>query len=441
MNYQEAREYIDHIQKELESDYTLEDMKGLCELMGRPDRKLRIIHIAGTNGKGSVGAYISNALAMCGYTVGRYVSPTIFDYRERIQKITGNHFGVDVEWITGEEVAEQMTRLSKAVGMMCKNQYGHPTAFEIETVMAFCQMVKWRVDVAVVEVGMGGLLDATNIIEKPVLTVFTEISRDHTAILGNTLEDIASQKFGIIKAGVPVVSIRQEFSVMEMLNEICQRRGLTLKIAEPERLMQKEFALTGTKFTYHGNRFCLKQLGSYQPENAIIAIEALEQLSRNGFHKINLTSVQSAFSQTRWLGRFELVSRSPFLVLDGAHNPSGARVLRKSLEIYFPAQKFTFVFGVFRDKDYQGILQQMLPLAKRVYTVRAAGERGMDQEELARVIRESSAEKNITVKSSRNVSDALQEVRRQGQKEKIVVFGSLSFLNEVYRYFDTERYI
>ena len=439
MDYQEAREYIDHIQKEYASDYTLEEVKKLSELMGRPDRRLRVIHIAGTNGKGSVGSYISNALAMCGYTVGRYVSPTIFDYRERIQKISGNDFGVDVEWIGQEEVAELMTRLSQAVQIMTGNGYAHPTAFEIETVMAYCQMLQWHVDVAVMEVGMGGLLDATNIIERPVLTVFTQIARDHTAILGDSLEEIAQQKFGIIKAGVPVVSIKQEFSVMEQLKEICQNRGLALKIADPERIRQQEFGLSETKFSYDFQHFQLKQLGTYQPQNVIVAVEALKLLSNKGFHKINTSSVQKAFRETKWMGRFELISKSPFLILDGAHNPAGARALKKSLEIYFPAERFTFIFGVFRDKEYTQILKNMLPLAARVYTVKAAGERGLEPEILAQEVRKNTS-RDIPVESCQSVSVALREIGRQGQKEKIIVFGSLSFLKDVYSYFDTIGY-
>ncbi|MBO5484212.1 MAG: bifunctional folylpolyglutamate synthase/dihydrofolate synthase [Lachnospiraceae bacterium] len=441
MNYQEARAYIEKIQTELASDYTLRDVAELCERMGRPDRRLRIIHIAGTNGKGSVGAYISNALAMCGYTVGRYVSPTLFDYRERIQKIAGTEFGVETEWISSEEVAERMTELADNIDKMCQKGFSHPTAFEIETVMAFDQMAKWDVDVAVIEVGMGGMLDATNIIDRPLLTVFTEISMDHTRILGDTLEQIAEQKFGIIKAGTPVVSIRQEPVIMERLREICQRRGLKLQIAEPEQLVQLEFSMAGTRFFYQGSSFYLSQLGCYQPENVIVALEVMKQLGQLGFHKINISSVRAALKETKWLGRFEIVSKSPFLILDGAHNPSGAKVLRKSLEMYFPAERFTFVFGVFRDKDYQGILQQMLPLARRVYTVRAAGERGMEPEELAGVVRQYTLKREIPVESCINIAAALDKIQRQGEKEKIIVFGSLSFINEVYHYFDTAMYI
>ena len=431
MNYQESMEYIEKIQTEYASSYTLDAVIELSERMGRPDRKLRIIHIAGTNGKGSVGAYISNALAMSGYRVGRFVSPTVFDYRERIQKLEGTEFGVETEWISEEEVAKGMTELSQQIEAMRK-KHMQPTAFEIETVMAFLQMVFWRVDVAVIEVGLGGRADATNIIEKPAMTVFTKIDLDHTAILGDTIEKIAEEKFGILKAGVPVVSVRQEPAVMELLKTKCQRRGLKLSIAEKEHIQQMEFTTESTRFRYKGKKFTLKQLGVYQPENAIVALEAMEQLSKNGFHKLNLSSIQAALEVTKWQGRFEMISKSPFIILDGAHNPAGAKALKKSLLTYFPAERFTFIFGVFRDKNYQEILSQMLPLAKRVYTVKAAGERGMEPEELEEIVREYSLKREIPVESCKNTWTALERIQSRGQKEKIIVFGSLSFLKELY---------
>ncbi len=443
MNYQEAVVYIEEIRKKLASDYSMDRVMKLAELMGHPEKKLRIVHIAGTNGKGSVGAYISNALAMSGYSVGRFASPALFDPREQIQRISGNHFGTDVEWISEEEVAGRITELAAAVDKMKAAGMDCPTAFEIETVMAYCQMACWHVDVAVVEVGMGGRNDATNIVEKPVLTVFTKISRDHTAFLGDTIEEIAYQKFGIIKAGCPVVSVRQDNAVMEMLKEICQHRGLKLRVAEPEQIRQKDFSLEKTAFRYQGYPLEIRQLGYYQPENAVTAFEALKLMAQTGFHKINISSVQTAFRVTKWTGRFELISKDPFLILDGAHNPDGAAALKKSLEIYFPAQRFRYIFGVFRDKDYEKILDEMLPLATSVYTVKAAGERGMDPKALAEIVERKCRkyDRKIAVESCETVTKALQKMEKDGHNTKTIIFGSLSFLHEVYRFFDTSRYI
>lgn len=230
---------------------------------------------------------------------------------------------------------------------------------------------------------------------------------------------------------------------MEMLKEICQHRGLKLRVAEPEQIRQKDYTLDKTSFRYQGYPLEIRQLGAYQPENAVIAFEALKLLAQTGFHKVNISSVQTAFRETRWMGRFELISKDPFLILDGAHNPDGAAALKKSLEIYFPAQRFCYIFGVFRDKEYQKILDEMLPLASNVYTVKAAGERGMDPEELAAVVTEKCGryERNIPVQSCQTVAQALREVARNGHRHKTVIFGSLSFLHEVYRFFDTSRYI
>ncbi len=441
MDYQEAREYISHIQKEQGREYTLDKVRELCERVGRPDRQLRIIHIAGTNGKGSVGAYISNCLAMSGYSVGRYLSPALFSYREIIQHVTGGAFGPEAEMISCEETAHCLSRLRQEIEGMTAEGHGHPTAFEIETVMAFLQFAAWHVDVAVVETGLGGRLDATNFIEKPVLTVFTDISIDHRNVLGDTLEQIAAEKFGIMKAGIPVVSIRQEESVMEMLRGICQRRGRRLRIAEPEQVIQQDLSLSGTEFSYKGQRYHLGQLGAYQVRNAIVALEAMQELLPLGFHKVNSSSIGIALSQTRWPGRFEVVSRSPFLLLDGAHNPAGARWLKKSLEIYFPMERFTCIVGVLQDKDYREILKIMLPLANKVYTITPPGERGLDSEKLAEAVRELRGRREIPVTCCPTIGIALSRLGSTGGREKILVFGSLSFLGEVYSYFDTARYI
>ena len=441
MNYQEAMQYIKKIRAEYASDYTLDDVTQLCERAGRPDKKLRIIHIAGTNGKGSVGAYISNALAMSGYTVGRFVSPALIHEREQIQKIYGTSLEIQTEYISEEEAAENLTVLAGHCEEMVKEGWHQPTAFEIETVMALRQMALWHVDVAVIETGMGGRLDATNLIEKPVLTVFTRISLDHTAILGDTLEQITEQKLGILKDHVPAVTVRQTPEVMELIRTHCQRRGLHLRIADIQNTMQQDFQLSGTEFLYKGRHYHLNQLGMYQMENALLAIEAMEELERIGFYKVNESSTGRALRETKWPGRFEVISRSPYMILDGAHNPSGAQMLRRSLEIYFPTKRFTYVFGVFRDKDYHAILDQMLPLARRVYTVNAVGSRAVPSGELAQIVRKQLGDRPVPVADCATVAEALEQIRRSGRSETVVVFGSLSFLHEIYRYYDTLRYI
>lgn len=426
MNYQEAVRYISEIQKNLGSDYSLEPVKRLCELAGRPDRNLRIIHIAGTNGKGSIGTFLSNILAWSGYTVGRYVSPTLFEYRERIQRIEGKADSFCCTYISEQEVAEGLTQLRSLVQQMEQEGMAAPTAFEIETVMAFQTMRQWGVDVAVIETGMGGRTDATNIIEHPLLCLFAHISLDHTAWLGNTLEEIAAEKYGILKKGADVVTVRQEESCMKLLEERCQELGVPLMVADQRQVERIQYAIDGTAFFYQGEALEIEQAGTYQVENALAAWEAAKILQKKAFPLLSSQAVKQALRQTRWKGRFERIALEPDIIVDGAHNPQAAVELRRSLEKCFPGEAFTFVMGMFRDKDYSAMLEIMLPLAERVYTVTPPGERGLPAEELALQIAEGHGIPCSTV------FEALR--RACEERERIVVFGSLSFLHEVYEY-------
>ena len=439
MNYKEALEYINNIQTKLGSMFSTDDVKELSRRDGSPEKVLRIIHIAGTNGKGSVGNYICNILAMSGYKVGRYISPTLFEYRERIQYITGNVYGVRSEYVSEEEVAESLTRLKDICEEMKQDGFRQPTAFEIETVMAFEIMSKWKVDVAVVEVGMGGRVDATNIVEKPVLSVITSIGMDHMAFLGNALTTIAREKYGIIKKGVPVVSIEQAPECMEDLKMICKENKSPLCIVEKSQIRPYEYSVNKTSFIYEGEKYSLKQGGVFQLENAAIAISAVKILFNRGFRMLNVQSTKDALWASRWQGRFEIVSHNPFVLVDGAHNPLAANQLKESLNTYFPGEKFNYIIGMFKDKDYKRVLKTMLPYAKCVYTLDAPGERGLDKNLLAECVKEISGDRIKKIETKENVRMALNSLNSQNKAEKTIVFGSLSFLHEVYDYFASSQ--
>ncbi len=435
MNYREVLDYLNGINEGKGIELSLEAVRELAELAGNPQDELRVIHIAGTNGKGSVGNYICNILALSGYTVGRYISPALFDYCESIQRITGNVYGIQHEYITHDEVAENITYLSELVEEMRKNGHRIPSAFEIETVMAYRVMKQWNVDVAVVEVGMGGRLDATNIIKKPVLSVITSIDMDHMQYLGNTLIDIAREKYGIVKTEVPVVSIAQEEDCLEELRVICRRRRAPLYIVNKSDIRPYEFTVNKTSFIYKGEKYETSQAGIYQISNASIAIEAVNVLYERRFRLINLKSIHDGLMMSRWRGRFDIVSYSPFVIVDGAHNPSAARVLKYSLNTYFPGEKFNYIIGVFADKDYEEVLKIMLPQAERVYTIKAPGERGLDEKLLADKVTEISNGKIKDIQCKGSVQSALSAIVSAHSGRKTVVFGSLSFLHEVYEYF------
>lgn len=437
MNYREAIDYIENLQAEAGSDLSLKQVKYLADMIGNPENKSRIIHIAGTNGKGSVGNFIAGILAMSGYTVGRYVSPALFDYREKIQRITGNIYGLQKEYITDQEVADNLTYLIGKTDEIKKEGRKTPTAFEIETVMAYKVFYDWKVDVAIVETGMGGRLDATNIVEKPVLSVITSISMDHMEYLGDTILDIAKEKYGIIKNGVPVVSMEPEKDCLEELKYICRRHSSTLSVASRNDIRPYEFSVDRTSFIYENEKFTLGQPGIFQLDNAQLALIAAKVLHKSGFRLINKQSVKEALMMCKWSGRFEVVSHNPYVIVDGAHNPDGARMLKYSLNAYFPGEKFIYIIGVFKDKDYIQVLKNTLPHAKRVYTVNAPAPRGLLAEELAKSVAEVSKNKITHIEAKKNVKDALNSISRERISGRIVVFGSLSFLHEVYEYFGT----
>lgn len=447
MDYQEALQYITILQENKGSEYSLEPVRRLCELAGNPDRELSMIHIAGTNGKGSIGSYLGNILAMSGYTVGRYVSPTLLEYRERIQRIrpqaseskknsTWNEEQVNeiiTEYISEQETAEMLTYLKNLAEQMEKQEKMSPTAFEIETVMALMAMKKWKVDVAIIECGMGGRKDATNIITAPILCLFSYISLDHTAFLGGTVEEIAKEKAGILKSGSVAVSVKQDRSADAILQHVCQKLEIPLYVADVQKVGQIQYDMEKTSFCYQGAQFYIHQQGIYQIENALTAIEAAKVLRKIGYRSIQDHIIQEGVAVSRVKGRFECVSECPYVLVDGAHNLQAAMELRRSLETYFPGDYFSYIFGVFRDKDYMQMAEEMLPLASRIYTVKPPGERGLEAGALAEAIKVVN-DRQKTQQACGSVREALDLAVQK--PERVLVFGSLSFLHEVYEYFD-----
>lgn len=424
MDAREALAYMGGIQEKLGSSYSLRSVRELAGRVGHPERTLGIIHIAGTNGKGSVGNYISNILSVSGYTVGRYVSPAVFGYREKIQRIACG----TCTYFSEEEMAEMVTLLKGHCENMVLEGFDHPTAFEIETVMAFLLFHKWKVDAAIVECGLGGRLDATNIITNPLLVVFTSISRDHMKLLGDSVPDIAREKYGIIKEKVAVVSKRQAECEM-ILQEICGRKKAELVFVEGESIGEKAFRAGRTSFAYKGVEYAIRQGGVFQIENAAIAIESARMLRKKGFVNISEETVREGVLNSHWRGRFDLISQEPFLLVDGAHNEAAARALCDSLKAYFPDEKFSFVMGVFRDKEYGKMLSLLLPLAKNIYTVSAPGPRGLAGSELCQCAGRMG---RVPVSGCGRVDEALRKALAENAGGKIIACGSLSILKDVY---------
>ena len=287
MNYEEARNYIAHIQGNLGSDYSLKEVTRLAEYMDRPDKKLQIVHIAGTNGKGSAGNYLAGILAASGYRVGRYVSPTTH-YLERVQK--WEPYTEQAVTISAQEAAKLLTKLRVFCEQMVKEGYHHPTAFEIETILAMQQGVDWNVDVMLVECGLGGRMDATNFITDPLLCMITSISRDHMAVLGETVTEIAEEKYGIIKKGAQVVSAPPK-ELQPLLERVCRETGAHLHLVQSVGQVQIH-SCEETQFYYRDRSYVLSTPGLYQIDNAALALETAQCMQSIGFAKINEESMK-----------------------------------------------------------------------------------------------------------------------------------------------------
>lgn len=418
MNYEEARVYLDGVSK-YGSVLGLENIRQLLMRLDNPQDDLKFIHIAGTNGKGSLLAYISTILREAGYTVGRYISPTLFSYRERIQ--------VNEQYIEKEALARLTTRIAMAVEEM--NREGmQPTIFELETAMSFLYFKEMHCDLVVLEVGFGGLEDATNIVTTTVMEVITKIGIDHVAILGNTIEEIARNKAGIIKPDTLVVSMEQRPEVLQILEETCEKQHAELVVAKKEQIQEVRYGLETQSFTYRGKRYEISLAGAYQIENASLAVEAIRNLRTLGY-SISEEALLQGLKNTVWKGRFTVLQTEPMFLIDGAHNADGAKALRESLQRYFHGKKIFYIMGMFQDKEVDKVLEDTAPFAESILTIETPNNpRAMSKVALAEV----AGKYHSNVKPAESIRAAVKESLEQAGKDDVIVaFGSLSFLNEV----------
>lgn len=384
----------------------LGSVRALCAALGDPQDRIKTIHIAGTNGKGSVGAFIAAALMADGKSVGRYATPAVEEYREIIT--------LNGEYISGEDYTEAVSQVAKAVREVEKKGFS-PTAFEAETAAAFLYFCKKRCDYALIECGMGGLLDATNIIKKPSAAVITSISTDHTAFLGDTIEEIAKNKAGIIKTGVPVFTAMQPEAALAVIRAAAD----TLTITGDVRVTKED--IYGTYFDYGDtNDIFIPFAGTYQPQNAAVAFEVCAYLG------IDADIIKRGFRDTKWHLRFQ--ADSDGWIFDGAHNEGAALELRASIDRLLKGKRLLFIMGVFRDKAYERILEIMAPAAEEIITVKPPTDRGLEAERLA-----AAAGKYCEkVNAANSYADAVR-LAAEKKYDNILVFGSLSFLSELKR--------
>ena len=342
--------------------FELERMFDLMDKLGNPQLQYPTIHIAGTKGKGSVAAHCAAALQAAGNKTGLYTSPHLHDFRERIQ-IDGQRIS-KADFTAGIEVLKQV--IPQVPGL---------TSYELQTALAFWYFGQKKVACAVVEVGMGGRLDSTNVLT-PLVSVITNISYDHTSILGDTLAEIAGEKGGIIKPGVPVVSAPQKLDALEVLEQLAsQREAEFVLVGRDIQFEPLTHSLEGQSFRVfqngeNGRTLTTQLLGRHQLENAVTAFAALQAVNRTGL-SVSEQAVQKGFSSVRWPGRFEVFDGEPMVIFDGAHNRYSAQRLAQTIEDYLPGKPVALVFGASEDKDIAGMFAELLPKVDYVLLVRA----------------------------------------------------------------------
>ncbi len=408
MNYNDAREYTASLTSRGIVP-GLETIGALCSALGDPQDKIRTIHIAGTNGKGSVGAFIASVLRIAGYSIGRYVSPAVTEYREIIR--------VNDELISEEAYAKIIEKVKTAVAEL-ETRGIYPTSFEAETAAAFLYFSEMNCDYALIECGMGGALDATNIIKSPNAAVITSISMDHMSFLGNSLSEIAANKAGIIKQGTTVFSAMQHEDAEKVIREKCAEKNAHLTFAKKPVVTSAD--VYGTHFIYNGMELYIPLAGAYQPDNAALAAEVCR------FIGVDDDTLKKGLKETKWQLRFE--ADSDGWIFDGAHNADAAMKLKASLDTLLHGKRTAFIVGVFRDKAYDDILKITAPAADAIYTVKPPSERGLPSAELARVARRYCENTIDAVTTENAVKMCMNE-----DFDNVVVFGSLSFLARIKR--------
>jgi len=422
MNYKEAIEYVEGLQR-YGCVPGLSSIRQLCMRLGDPQDKLKFVHIAGTNGKGSVLAYVSTILQEAGYKVGRYLSPALTDYRERFQ--------INGRMIPKAQFGGYLEQVKEAASQMEAEGLPHPTQFEVDTALSFLYFLDKKCDIVVLETGLGGLMDATNLIGTTVCAILTSVSMDHMAVLGKSLEEIARQKAGIIKAHCTVISCGQKKEVMRVIEREAAGHGCELRIADVCLARKIKYGLTEQRFTYGGyGDLAITLAGQYQVANAVLAVEAVKALNEAGF-SVSEKALREGLFKTKWPGRFQIIGKRPLFVLDGAHNEDAALMLAQSVKFYFSQKKLIYIMGILSDKEYDKIIKIMIPYAEQVITVTPPNNpRALSGYELAQAVRKYHP--------SVTVADSLQEsveiaclLAGDGKDAVIIAFGSLSFLGEL----------
>lgn len=397
--------------------FGLNKTENLLARLGNPHSSLRCIHIGGTNGKGSVAAMVSSILAAHGFKVGRYISPHLVRFTER--------FCINGEEVPQTEIIEAYARVKSSIVY----DGDPPTFFEVTTAMAFDIFKRSGVDFAVIEVGMGGRLDATNVVT-PEVSVITNVAMDHREFLGATLASIAREKAGIIKKGIPLVTAVKQPVVQGIIKATCFRKHSPLKLFGEHFRLRKD---GNQYFHYFGisrqfRNLTASLMGDHQKVNAALALAVMEILESRGLIRLNENNVRNALANIQWPARLEILELHPFTVLDGAHNPQGAEILKQALRTTFPFKSLHLVMGIMADKDIKGIFRRLLPEAETVIFTKPRYVRAADPEILKKLARPYASR----LYAIPDVQEAIRQARRAAEENDLIcITGSLYFAGEV----------
>ncbi len=438
MNYSEVLKYIEEKNK-LGTVPGISAIKELLFRLGNPEKSVKALHIAGTNGKGSIMAYVESVLILHGFKVGRYISPAIFDFREKWQ--------INREYMSEERCARIMSRIADIVLLMEADGFRSPTTFEIETAAAFLYFAEEGCDYMLIECGMGGREDATNALDAAEVRVLASISYDHMQFLGNTLEEILSEKLGIVRKGEILISYPQIPELRELINKDAADRGYTVIYPDTDGLVVEKSDIDGSIYTYKGNRYEIGIPGEYQILNAITATEVLEALNRKAEDKdrIPTREIIDGLADTLWPARMSVVLREPLFIVDGAHNRDAWTRLSETLKNCFGDKKMLFILGVLADKEYELMLKTLCPMMRKVYTITTENHRALDGKELAALIRGRGIEAEY-MEADRDIESAYEKAVKTAIKEysdedaAIIACGTLSFAGQIIDSIKAMRY-
>lgn len=419
MNREEVMSFIDN-SKKFGSKLELVRIEKLCDLLGNPQNFLKCIHIAGTNGKGSTSVFINNILIDAGYNVGLYTSPFIYEFNERIQ--------INNKPIDDINLTDIMSEVADKVNIMLESGYEHPTEFELITACAFLYFYRKKCDYVVLEVGLGGTFDATNIITSPLLSVITSISLDHTDYLGDTVQEVAKNKCGIIKENCPVLTyFKQKKSVLSVIEKCAKEKNSNLTIAEEGNLQILDVSLSGNEFTYKGKKYKTSLVGKYQVYNAITAINAAELLKKSDA-VISDDNIKNGISTAKWPARFEILAENPTIIADGSHNSDGMSAFVETAKEILGKGKVICVFGMLKDKDYDFCLKKLYEITDTLIVTEVDSPRRETVENLAK-----SAKKYFkNVFSEKENEKAVHLALKLAEKtDTIIALGSLYMMSNI----------